>query len=309
MGKRWESLKKYSSWRKISVGMWRPPNDPSIYGYETVDVSNLLPYLDEVSRVSGTKVTISAFCVKLTAEVFKRHPDLNVVMIGKKVRQRKNIDIFCQVAVADETASEADLSGVKLTNADQMSLVEIAQRLTSRASDVRAGQDAEMEKTKSMVDIVPPWLMGGVLKMVDFLTFNVPFDLDKMGIRSDPFGSAMVTSVGPFDIRHGFAPLVPASRVPIVVLPGAVHKAPVVTEEGEVEARDAMNVCLTFDHRCYDGYQIGYFVRIMRDMLLNPTNYLPEPSHYGQPDSDGVQPPRPEDRDPEDREIEAAPAE
>jgi pyruvate dehydrogenase E2 component (dihydrolipoamide acetyltransferase) len=304
MGKRWEPLEKYSSWRKISVGMWKTPADPTIYGFETVDVSRLVPYLEEVSRVSGTKVGVAAYCAKLMATVFEEYPDLNVVMVGKKVHRRKTIDIFCQVAVGNEKASQADLSGIKLAEADKMDLVEIAKKLGSRAEDVRTGQDAEMEKTKSMVDVVPPWLMGGMLKVVDFLTFNVPFDLDKLGIRSDPFGSAMVTSVGQFNIKQGFAPLVPASRVPLVALPGVLHKAPFVTENGDVEARDALTVSCTFDHRVYDGYQIGRIVDVIRDVLMYPTRYYPEPEHWATPDTEPAQSPRPEDR-----EAKPAPAE
>jgi pyruvate dehydrogenase E2 component (dihydrolipoamide acetyltransferase) len=306
MGKRFEALEKTSSWRKISVGMWGPPSEPTIYGFETVDVSRLVPYLDEVSRVSGTKIGIAAYCVSAMAKVFETYPKLNVVMIGKKVLRRKTADIFCQVAVSNPNAEQADLSGVKLTEADKMDLVEVAKRLSSRATDVRTGQDAEMEKTKSMVDVVPPWLMGKMLKIVDFLTFNVPLDLDKFGIRSDPFGSAMVTSIGQFDIKQGFAPLVPASRVPVVVCPGVLHKAPFVTEDGSVEGRDALTVSCSFDHRVYDGYQAGHIVGLLRDALMHPTKYFPEPEHWAEPEAEAesAQTPRPEDR-----EAKPAPAE
>jgi pyruvate dehydrogenase E2 component (dihydrolipoamide acetyltransferase) len=306
MGKRFEPLEKTSSWRKISVGMWDVPSDPTIYGFETVDVSKLLPYLDEVSRISGTKVGVAAYCVKGMATVFETYPTLNVVMIGKKVVRRKSTDIFCQVAVPSDHAERVDLSGVNLRGADEMDLVEIAKRLSSRATDVRTGQDAEMEKTKSMVDIVPPWLMGKMLKFVDFLTFNVPFDLDRFGIRSDPFGSAMVTSVGQFGIRQGFAPLVPVSRVPVVVCPGVLHKAPFVTDDGEVVGRDALTVSCTFDHRVYDGCQGGLITGLLRDILMHPTKHYPEPEYWAQPEADteSEQSPRPEDR-----EAKPAPAE
>ncbi|MFW5966259.1 MAG: 2-oxo acid dehydrogenase subunit E2 [Persicimonas sp.] len=280
MGKHWENLEHYSSWRKISVGMWEPANDPTIYGFETVDCSRLVPYLEEVSEVSGVKVTPVAFMVKMLATIFEEFPELNVIMIGKKLRRRKSVDIFCQVALPNESAGQADLSGVKLEAVDELDIVEIATKLRSRAGQVRAGQDEEMEKTKSMVDIVPGWLMSPMLKLVDFLTFNVPIDLDWLGIRSDPFGSGMVTSVGQFDIKQGFAPLVPASRVPVVMLPGVIHKAPFVTEDGEVEGREAITVSCTFDHRCYDGYQIGHMVRSMRQMMTHPTDYFPEPDHW-----------------------------
>jgi pyruvate/2-oxoglutarate dehydrogenase complex dihydrolipoamide acyltransferase (E2) component len=303
MGKYWEPLEKYSSWRKISVGMWGSPNDPTIYGYETLDVSRLLPYLEEVSRISGTKVTMPAYLAAVVSTILDRHPALNVMVVGKRIQRRKSVDIFCQVAVPNEDAGQADLSGVKLAECPKMDLVSIAKRLRSRASDVREGQDEEMERTKSMIDIVPSWLIGGMLKMVDFLTYNVPVDLDGLGIRSDPFGSAMITSVAQFDIKLGFAPLVPASRVPLVFLPGAVHKATFINDDDEVEVRDAIKCSCTFDHRCFDGYQIGYIVRNFRDMVSNPRDHFPDPSYWAETDVDE------QARRPEDQKAAAVPAE
>ena len=278
--------------------MWGKPNDPTIYGQETVDISNLVPYLEKVSEASGTKVTLTCYLVKLLATIFEQFPGLNVIEIGNRVLKRNSIDIFCQVALPNENAGQADLSGVKIPNADQLDIVEIAEKLGSRASDVREGRDEEMEKTKSLVDYVPPRLMGSVIKLIDFLTFGVPVDLDDLGIRSDPFGSAMVTSVGQFDIYQGFAPLVPSSRCPLVALPGKIHKAPFV-EDDEVVVRDAVTMSCTFDHRCYDGYQIGYIVRTMRSILMYPERHYPAPSYWAeseeQPDPGTA--PRPEDRE------------
>ena len=268
------------------MGMWSAPDDPTIYGKETVDVTNLVTYLDEIQEVSGVKVTIPAFCAKMMADIFQEHPDLNCMAIGNHICQRETIDVFCQVAIPNDTAGSADLSGVKLQEADQMELVDIANRLRSRASDVRAGQDAEMEASKSMVSRVPNFLMGKLLDVIDFLTFKVPFDLDKLGIRSDPFGSCMITSVGQFDIIQGFAPLLPGSHCPLVCLPGKLWQAPFATEDGEVEARDALTMSCTFDHRVYDGLQIGYIVRGMRTRLMHPRKHFPAPQHWADDPAD-----------------------
>jgi pyruvate dehydrogenase E2 component (dihydrolipoamide acetyltransferase) len=279
MSTHWTKLDEYSKWRKIAMGMWEDPEDPTIYGKETVDVSNLTTYLDEVTEASGTKVTMTAYSAKMMADILADHPDLNVMAIGDHIVQRESIDVFCQVAIPDETAGKADLSGVKLRDADQMGLVEIAERLRSKAGDVRAGKDVEMEESKSMVDDIPQALMSTLTDVLDFLTYKVPIDLDALGIRSDPFGSCMVTSVGQFDIIQGFAPLLPGSHCPIVTLPGKIYKAPFV-EDDEVVARDAVDMSCTFDHRCYDGLQIGYVVRGMRTRLMHPTEHYPSPEHW-----------------------------
>ena len=100
MAKLWKKPENLSSWRKISVGMWKRPADPTIYGYETVEVEALTEYLDEVSEACGEKVTLTVFLVKAFSDVLKEHPKLNSIVVGNRVLQRKSIDAFCQVAVA-----------------------------------------------------------------------------------------------------------------------------------------------------------------------------------------------------------------
>jgi len=279
MGKYWEPLKKLTSWRKISVGMWDPPSDPTIYGHEVLDVTETLDYLDEVSEVSGTKVTMTALVVKAFAIIYERYPELNVMIVNGRIQKRKSIDAFCQVAVPDSSESDADLSGVKMRAVNERDLVEISEGLRGRARQLRAGQDEEIEQTKALIDKVPPWLIKPMLSTVNFLTYNVPADLDAVGVRSDPFGSFMVSSIAQFDLRLGYAPLVPASRCPVVVLPGVVHEAPMVVD-GDVVARKAICIGCTFDHRCFDGYQIGQIVRSARALISHPYENMPAPSEW-----------------------------
>lgn len=261
--------------------MWKRPSDPTIYGFETVDIDDLVDYLEEISAASGKKITMTAYLAKCCADVIAQYPVLNAIIIGNRVLQRENVDVFCQVAVANKDGGSADLSGVKLGNAEELGLVEIAERLHYRAAKVRKGQDEEIEKTKSMIDKVPPLVLPTVMELFDFLTYVVPFDLGKLGIRDDPFGSIMVTNCAPFDIKLGFAPLVPSARTPMVILPGVVGEY-VFVEDGKPVVKRGVQISMTFDHRCFDGLQIGIFVREFRARLNRPRDYFPAPETFGE---------------------------
>lgn len=280
MGRLWKKPENLSSWRKISVGMWKRPSDPTIYGYETLPVDDLMEFLDAVSEASGEKVTLTAFLIKAMSDTIEAHPKLNSIVVGNRVLQRENIDGFCQVAVADEQGGSEDLSGIKLRNSNEMTLPEIAARMHRRAQKVRAGQDKEVEQTKSMLDKIPPMVLPPMMRVVDILTYVVPFDLSKLGIRDDPFGSFMVTNCAPFDIRLGFAPLVPFARTPMVVLPGIIEDH-VFVEDGEPVVKKGCQISFTADHRCFDGLQIGKLVRSIRGRVTNPREYYPAPKTYG----------------------------
>ncbi|MEZ4461389.1 MAG: 2-oxo acid dehydrogenase subunit E2 [bacterium] len=277
MGKYWSPLERLSTWRKISVGMWAPPSDPTIYGYETLIMEDMLPYLAQVEEITGVRVSPAVIAAHALASIFGKNPDFNVMVVNRRLQKRKSVDAFLQVATKGDAGD--DLSGVTIRGADEMDIVDLALVLRKKAMKVRKGQDQDIEKQKKSLNMIPIFFMRNVLQLVEFLTFSVPIDLDAIGVRSDPFGSFMVSSVAPFDIRLGFAPLVPASRCPIVALPGAIFERPMVVR-GEIIAAKVMQMGVTFDHRCYDGAQIGVISRHIRGMFENPHDYLPDMDYW-----------------------------
>jgi hypothetical protein len=99
--------------------------------------------------------------------------------------------------------------------------------------------------------------------------------LRRLGVPRDAFGSAMVTNVGVFGLPHAFAPLVPFSRVPIVLTLGAVRNAAVV-EDTEIVVRPVAPIGVTLDHRVLDGAQAGRVARRFEAVLRDPTAALNE---------------------------------
>ncbi len=285
MGK-FTPLDHYSSWRKIAMGMWNTPGDPTIYGYEQYRMDEILEFYDEIHAASGVKVNATHATVHACAMIMAKHPDLNVAIINGRAMQRDTVDIFCQVAVPGSKASEGDLSGVKLKNADQLDLVEISQALRKRAKKVRAGEDQEIEQQKSTIDRIPRLMMRNMMRLMEFLTWNVPLNFKKLGMPNDPFGSAMVSSIAAFELRLGFAPLVPASRTPLVILPGAIFDR-VMPVDGEPKVCKVMQISLTCDHRVFDGLQLGYLCKIIRDHFESFREIFPPAEHFAKHHPDG----------------------
>ena len=86
------------------------------------------------------------------------------------------------------------------------------------------------------------------------------------------FIGLLVSNVGTFGIRAAFGPLVPFSRVPLIVLVGAVEDR-VVPENGKPVIRPMLTLCVTLDHRFMDGYHGGAMAKTTRDFLENPEQY------------------------------------
>jgi len=268
-----KNVENISSWRRISTAMWDEHNSPQVIGFDDIDMTQMLEVLEELREKSGEKVTVTHAFVKAMAQVYARFPQLNVLVVRGKVMQRKSIDIFVQVSVPKAAGSaDADLSGVKIRNAEQKTVVDVARELRERAEKVRAGEDKDIEDSKRLMDILPGPLLKVLMRGLTRVMFDAEVDLTAIGVKPDPFGSGMVTNCGGFGVHAGFAPLVTLARTPVIFLLGRIEDKPVVRNK-QVTTAPLMRVGGTFDHRLLDGYQVGLLSNLIKEFMENPRNY------------------------------------
>lgn len=256
----------------MSVAAWAAPDDPTIYGLLDIDVSRLLPVLERLSEQSGQRITLTHAVARAVALGLREHPDLNVIVRGGRIYERRDVDVFLQVAVVEEGQSP-DLSGCKIERADTKSLVDMAAEISQRARSIRKGEDLEIRASKKRIAGIPGLLMRPILLLMGWLTYTLNLDGRLFGLPRDPFGSVMVTSVGMFGIRVGFAPIFPPSRCPALLLVGALEDRAVV-RDGEVVVRPMVTLTGTFDHRVIDGYHGGLLARTIKTLLEDPPDDL-----------------------------------
>ena len=274
MGARFHRVNELATWRLLSLHLWGKPRDPTVYGTLEIDMTQALRYLDALNAEPGApRVTVTHLAVKAIAKAIASNPEANALVSRRRLYLRDSVDVYCQVA----TDGGDDLSGVKIASADVKSIHEIAAELARRAERVHDRSDAGSEKTKRTMRRVPRFLLGPLLRTVEYATYDLRLDLGRFGVAFDQFGSAMVSNVGGFGIANGLAPLVPASRVPVVLLLGEVAER-VIARDGEIVAAPCMTVGCTFDHRVLDGFHAGKLARIVRACLEDPFKQIGLPS-------------------------------
>lgn len=257
---RFVPIERLSGWRRIAVGMWDRPTASTVYGEQRLDARAALALVAELrARHPGARPTVAHVFVKAVGDLLRAMPDANVMLRRGRFFRREDAAVFMQVAIPDVD----DLGGIKISHVDRKSLLDLAVEVEARAARVRDHSDPALERAKRSVQGAPPWLMGGLVRLADVLSHDLGLDLSSLGAAPDAFGGAMVTNIGSFGLPHGYAPLVPASRVPMVFCVGAVRDEPVV-DEGQVVARPTLTVCGTFDHRVFDGLQLARISRHVR---------------------------------------------
>jgi len=253
-----------SSFRRMAAAMWRAPSDPSIYGSMDVDATPALAFLRD--HPSPTKLTITHLVARAVALAMREQPELNAkVRFWGRLEQRDTIDVFVTVA----TEGNRDLSGARIDRADEKSLVELAAAIAERAGRIRKGQDASYKKSRSAFKQLPWWLARTATQLSDLLVNELHVDLGKHGMPADPFGSAIVTSVGMFGIDSAFAPFVPLARCPMLILVPEIRPRPWAVGD-RVEVRPVLRLCATFDHRIIDGAAAGRFASRLTRLFTVP---------------------------------------
>jgi pyruvate dehydrogenase E2 component (dihydrolipoamide acetyltransferase) len=269
-------------WRKVASATWRGPLDPQIYGDIEIDATALLSFVEDARAATGVRLTVTHLVGRALAHGLAENPDLNVRKRGGRFIPREDVSIFFVVAVD----GGRDLSGVKVRQADRKCAVDVARELAERAGRIRTGDDAGAGGSRAVLARTPVPVLRPLLRLATWLTSDVGVDLRRLGLRAEPFGSALVTSVGMFGVQHAYAPLSSFYRVPFLALVSEVAPKPVV-RDGEVVALPVLTISATMDHRYLDGAHAARLARSVRSYLEDPRAF--EPPLPKQPLASGVE--------------------
>jgi pyruvate/2-oxoglutarate dehydrogenase complex dihydrolipoamide acyltransferase (E2) component len=262
-------MQKLTGWRRVATAMWGPPNDPQIYGFADMDATRLLRFIQD-ARALGHRLTPTHVAGRAVAHAIAAVPDLNVRIMGIHAFPRPTIDIFFITAVH----GGRDLSGVKVERVDELSAVEVGEELASRARTLKSGKDREFSRTKRLMESLPRFAMRAALRATVIITEKLQLDVPPLALRRNPFGSAMITSVGMFGLPQGFAPLGWLYDVPLLILVGEVTERPVVVDH-EVVVRSVIPISATLDHRYVDGFHISRAMHAFREYIEDPAAHEP----------------------------------
>lgn len=281
-------MAKLAGWRKIASAMWGPPDDPQIYGAMEFDATPMQELIEK-GRAAGHRLTVTHIVGRSIALALAAVPDFNVRIHGSKMVPRESVDIFYITAVEGGRS----LSGVKVVDADKKSVFEIATELSARASKMKAGDDPDFAKTKKTMEALPRLGLKAAMRFSAWVAGDRNRSIKALGVKANPFGSAMVTSVGMFGIPQGFAPLARFYRMPLLILVGEITDKPVAVD-GKVKIKPMLPLTATIDHRYADGWHISQLLKPFKAYFADPSAFEPDPASVPAPERPGPAPTEPE---------------
>jgi pyruvate dehydrogenase E2 component (dihydrolipoamide acetyltransferase) len=259
-----------SSWRKIAIGTWQSCGDPSVYSAVELEAARALDYIERKQRETGERITLTHFVGKAVALVIAQHPEINCLLRFGRLYPRQSVDVFFQVA-SDKKGK--DLSGTTIRDADKKAIAEFAREMHGQVRVIREQGDPGFKKMKKTMGGVPGWATRYLLNLAGFVMYTLNLWSPLLGSPRDPFGSVMITNIGSLGLDFGFAPLVPYSRIPMLIAVGNVRDQAIV-KDGQVRAAPVLRLCVTIDHRLIDGMHASHMSRTLHDVFADPDKHL-----------------------------------
>ncbi len=262
-------LKPYrgmSPWRKVALATWRNSEEASVYGWVDFDSSGMRVVMERF-KAEGKSLSPTTIAAKGLATAIASYPRINSVIRFGRIYERRDVDIFLQVAPDD---SGENLSGMVVRQCDQKSLEEISEEIRDKVSKIKSGKKDDFAKVTKTLSMSPTFLIGWILRLMKFLNYTLNIWIPALGTPRDAFGSGMVTSLGMMGIQRGLAPMLPFYPCPIIIAVGKLEDKAVVVN-AEVVVQEVLPICVTFDHRLVDGVGAAKMFKALSEYIANPT--------------------------------------
>ena len=262
-------IKKPSFFRRLACVTWDQPRDPQIFGSMNIEMSACLEFMERYKKKHELNLSITHVLVKAIALAYRKFPELNVKAERNGLYRRNSIDIHLLVSAE----SGGELSAMKINNADKLTLEEIVKKVKKGAKGVRADRGPDFQESKNIIKRLPIFITRPVVSVRGWLVNKKGMHFPRLGFPQDPFGTAIVTSVGMFGVETAFAPLPSIGRANAALLITEVRKKPWV-EDDKIVVRPVMKLCCTLDHRVFTGHQGAMLSSEVREILMDPNRLL-----------------------------------
>ena len=252
-------------WRVTSAAIYTTPTDSRVYGTLDIDVTAAKQFL-ETKREEGVKITM----VHLTTVVLARAiafdvPEMNCFIRRGAVVGRERLDVMLPVQVG----GDAGVTAAIIRDAHARRVSDIAEELRGKAAKSRGGEETKTAKNKYMLNRIPWPLRRPIFRLLKWITIDMGVEIKALGLSAHSFGSFIVSDIGSFGLNTGMTALMPAAKIPCVIVLGKIEDKPVV-RNGEIVIRTVLPLTGTFDHRIVDGMQIGKLARGIKRNFRKP---------------------------------------
>ncbi len=244
--------------------------DCEVYVNDTLDVTELLAYIEEKNRSHPEYKTTLFHCLLLgIARMVRERPLMNRFIQGHRIYERYDISLsfVCKRRFAD-TAEE---SLMFLVPSDEDVIDTLSHRLSGDIHEVRKSEHSTggVDATLDAFAKIPRILLIPIIRFIRVLDFwgKVPKALSD----GDPnFSTVLCTNLGSIKCPSVYHHLNNYGTNSIVVAIGMVHKQECILPDGTKQIRDVVDIGATLDERIADGFYFARSLKLVKYICEHP---------------------------------------
>jgi hypothetical protein len=273
-------LRKLPGFRKIFPYLMRTRNESVVYFSKRLKIDKTLAWLAKAN--AGREKEITLFQVILTACVrtLALRPEVNRFVAGRRIYQRRTIDLSFVVKRA--LTEEAGETTLKLTFDPRSTVADVNKRVAEAVKETKLSRTSSDEKLANIVTSLPRSFIRvavWTLRALDYFGL-----LPAAFIRGDSmYASAFLANLGSIGLDAVFHHMYEWGNAPFFVVIGRRKKDLVVSESGELEAREVVDMNFSADERITDGVYYANTLGLLTDLIENPERLETPPESLPDP--------------------------
>jgi pyruvate/2-oxoglutarate dehydrogenase complex dihydrolipoamide acyltransferase (E2) component len=276
-------LRKLSGFRKAFPFIMPTRTESVILYPQRVRLRETMEWLDKFN--AGRERRISLFYVVLaaSARTLALRPDANRFVSGRRIYQRKTIDL--SFIVKRELTESAAETNAKISFDPKSTIADVVDKVSAIVYAMKESKTSGDENLTDTVTKLPRFMTRmfvGLLKTLDYFSL-----LPKSFVRSDAFfSSAYLANLGGIGLEPVFHHMYEFGNTPFFIVVGKPKKVPVVNEAGGIEAQDVMDMNISLDERVTDGVNYAKTISLLTDLIEHPSKLetppesLPDPYEF-----------------------------
>lgn len=238
--------------------------EAEVYSVETIDVTELLNYLDKINegKEKHEKTTLFHAVITAVAKTIYNRPLLNRFVAGKRFYDRNEIS-FSFVA-KNKLEDNAEERLIILRVHDDMTLNDISQKILTTVSKTRSNDTNDMNDILGFITSFPRCIVSLIMWAFRKLDY---YGLVPHAISDDDpnYSTVLLSNLGSIKTECCYHHLNNYGTNSIVSTIGVIKEQKI---DGKL--RKVVNIGFTLDERIADGIYFAKSIKLLKYILENP---------------------------------------
>lgn len=250
--------------------------ESQLYWNITLDVRKMQEYIKN-KKAEGLSVNFNSAVIAAIVRMVAMRPHINRFIVGKKVYQRRTVDIghIGMIEFSDTSLRVVDTASFE-PSAD---IGEVSTEIKEQVRIMKSGEITGSNRQISHYADKPWWYVRtaiGAMKLLHRLDMAPRSKTDK-----DPFRSTVfVSNLGSIGCIPPFHHLLEWGTNSVFICIGKIYDKVVLDTDGKITVAPTVDLTLTVDDRITDGRYFATCIQTLRDIFDDPgcldRRYTPE---------------------------------